>query len=115
MTGLIVAVVLIALCNVLMIFKIGNIENGDGIAKLKKYTEESVKMANVNFDALARKESAQDAEINRIIQRMDEIKASIERDHKDLVDIRERYILWREPKESGVTWAKEYKCKEDEG
>lgn len=114
MTVLIVAVVLIALSNVLMIFKISNLENGDGVAKLMKYTEESVRMANVNFDALARKESAQDADINRVIQRMDEIASSIERDHKDLVDIRERYILWREPKDSGVTWAKDYKCKEDE-
>lgn len=76
MTGLIVAVVLIALSNVLMIFKISNLENGD----------------------------------------MDEIASSIERDHKDLVDIRERYILWREPQETGagVPWAKDYKCKEDE-
>ena len=47
------------------------------------------------------------------IQRMED---AYDRDHKDLVDIRQRYILWREPNENsaGVDWAKDYTVKEDE-
>lgn len=65
----------------------------------------------------------QQDEINEIIKRLNAIAEDIKRldetqtrDHSDLVDIRERYILWREPadKGAGVTWAKDYTVGEDE-
>ena len=73
-----------------------------------------------NIEAMAIK--AND-EINSILARLDDIAKDLGRldaltttDHKNLVDIRERYILWREPadKGSGVSWASEYKCNEEE-
>lgn len=62
-------------------------------------------------------------EINSILARLDDIAKDIgrldaltTRDHRDLVDVRERYVLWREPVNSGsgVPWASEYKCNEEE-
>lgn len=62
------------------------------------------------------------AEIDMILARLDEIAADIGRldemykqDHSDLVDIRKRYILFREPitNGAGVTWAKDYPCNEE--
>ncbi len=73
--------------------------------------------------SLEKKAAEANEEIETIIRRMEEITDDIGRldqltkkDHSDLVDIRERYILWREPvdKGAGVTWAKDYPCL-DEG
>lgn len=73
-----------------------------------------------NIEAMAIK--AND-EIDSILARLDEITASIGRldaltktDHKNLVDIRQRYILFRQPltNDAGVPWASEYRCKDDE-
>lgn len=33
---------------------------------------------------------------------------------RQVADIRRRYVLYREPTNCGVTWAKDYKVKEDE-
>jgi hypothetical protein len=46
------------------------------------------------------------------IQRMED---AYDRDHKDLVDIRQRYILYREPSHpnGGVQWSEEIKASED--
>lgn len=66
-----------------------------------------------------------DAEIRAIIRRLEEIAKDIneldertEADHKNLVDIRQRYVLWREPIvpvcNGGVPWAGEIKCTDDE-
>lgn len=56
-------------------------------------------------------------EIEEIISRLEAIAADIKRldestaqDHRDLVDIRERYILWRKP----INWAGEYEEQESE-
>lgn len=74
-----------------------------------------------NIEAMAIK--AND-EIDSILARLDEITASIGRldaetkeDRRNLADVRRRYILWREPVDngSGVPWAKDYPCNEDEG
>lgn len=63
-----------------------------------------------------------DSEIDQIIARMDQITADIaelnkehQQDRRDLVDIRQRYILYREPKHpnGGVEWAKDIRCSED--
>ena len=51
-------------------------------------------------------------QITADIKRLDE---QATRDHANLVDIRERYILWRDPVDtgSGVNWASQYKCNEE--
>lgn len=49
-------------------------------------------------------------EMDNVIKRLEEITADIgrldetsKRDHSDLVDIRERYVLWREEKDESVS------------
>lgn len=63
-----------------------------------------------------------DDEIDQIIARMDQIVADIAElnkenisDHRDLVDIRQRYILYREPphQNGGVQWSETVKVTED--
>ena len=63
-----------------------------------------------------------DSEIDQIIDRMDQIVADIAElnkehisDHRDLIDIRQRYILYREPSHpnGGVQWSEEIKASED--
>lgn len=63
-----------------------------------------------------------DNEIDQIIARMDQITADIAElnkehisDHRDLVDIRQRYILYREQSHpnGGVQWSEEIKASED--
>lgn len=62
--------------------------------------------------------------INEITARLEEIAKDIKRldertevDHKNLVDIRRRYVLFKEPNvpviNGGVPWAKEHKVGED--
>lgn len=73
-----------------------------------------------NIEAMAVKANA---EIDSILARLDEITKDIGRldaetkeDRRNLADVRRRYILWREPVDngSGVPWASEYKCNEEE-
>lgn len=78
-------------------------------------------------DLIDKKVSAVDAEvldgeIEMIIARLEQITADIAEldkehisDHRDLVDIRTRYINYREPivPNGGVHWADEHKCEED--
>lgn len=91
--------------------------------KYKLIEEELDEMAASGTTSLEKKASEANDEIETIIRRLEEITDDIGRldqltkkDHSDLVDIRERYILWREPvdKGAGVTWAKDYPCL-DEG
>lgn len=66
-----------------------------------------------------------DRQIKEITARLEEIAKDIKRldertevDHKNLVDIRQRYILYKEPTvpviNGGVPWAKDIKCKEED-
>ena len=63
-----------------------------------------------------------DSEIDQIIKQLNEITADIARmdqmtaqDHRDLVDIRMRYINYREPVQNngGVDWAPEFPTQEE--
>jgi septal ring factor EnvC (AmiA/AmiB activator) len=61
-----------------------------------------------------------DSEIDQIIKQLNEITADIARmdqmtaqDHRDLVDIRERYILYREPKHPNGGYTGGFVCKDD--
>lgn len=63
-----------------------------------------------------------DEETKKIVARLNELAEDIGRldamntkDHHDLVDIRQRYILFREPSDNGagVSWAKDYACTEE--
>lgn len=83
----------------------GAIDNGLDLAEMQIVTNnDSIK------DITARLE-----EIAKDIKRLDE---RTDADHKNLVDIRERYILFRTPttpaENSGVEWAKDIKCKEED-
>lgn len=62
-----------------------------------------------------------DSEINQIIARMDQITADIAElnkenisDHRDLVDIRQRYILYREPKHPNGGYTGGFVCRDDQ-
>ena len=62
-----------------------------------------------------------DSEIDQIIKQLNEITADIARidqmtaqDHRDLVDIRERYILYREPKHPNGGYTGGFVCKDDQ-
>lgn len=61
-----------------------------------------------------------DSEIDQIIKQLNEITADIARmdqmtaqDHRDLVDIRQRYILYREPKHPNGGYTGGFVCKDD--
>lgn len=75
------------------------------------------------LDEVEQKFTEANAEIEKILARLEEIADDIGRldaetkeDRRNLADVRRRYILWREPLDngSGVPWASEYKCKEEE-
>lgn len=76
-----------------------------------------------DLDEVEQKFTEANAEIEKIFARLEEIADDIGRldemqkqDRRDLADVRRRYILWREPVDngSGVPWASEYKCNEEE-
>ena len=63
-------------------------------------------------------------QINEITAKLEEIAKDIKRldersdaDHKNLVDVRRRYVLYKEPTvpvfNGGVPWAKDIKCGDD--
>lgn len=85
--------------------------------------EEAATDADTRLICLEHKTEKLTDDIEKTLKRLEEIADDIGRldqlskkDHSDLVDIRERYILWRKPvdKGAGVTWAKDYPCL-DEG
>lgn len=75
-----------------------------------------------DLDEVEQKFAEANAEIEKIFARLEEIADDIGRldemqkqDRRDLVDIRRRYILFRQPANgAGVPWASEYRCKDDE-
>ena len=76
-----------------------------------------------DLDEVEQKFAEANAEIEKIFARLEEIADDIGRldemqkqDRRDLVDIRQRYILFRQPltNDAGVPWASEYRCKDDE-
>lgn len=76
-----------------------------------------------DLDEVERKFAEANAEIEKIFARLEEIADDIGRldemqkqDRRDLVDIRQRYVLFRQPltNDAGVPWAPEYRCKDDE-
>lgn len=91
-------------------------ENSETILMIQYASTENLKK-----DLSEEKESV-DSEIERIIARMEQITADIaelnkehQQDRRNLTDIRNRYILYREPKHpnGGVEWAKDIRSSED--
>lgn len=75
------------------------------------------------LDEVEQKFTEANAEIEKILARLEEIADDIGRldemqkqDRHELIDIQRRYILYREPVDNGagVPWASEYRCKDDE-
>lgn len=97
--------------------EIQNAGIASGFNALKKFTDECNKTANGNFTAIAERFDKENDRIEDIISQLEAITADIKRldettaqDHRDLVDIRERYILWRKP----INWAGDYEEQESE-
>ena len=97
--------------------EIQNAGIASGFNALKKFTDECNKTANGNFASIATRFAKEDERIEDIISQLEAITADIKRldettaqDHRDLVDIRERYILWRKP----INWAGDYEEQESE-
>lgn len=76
------------------------------------------------LDEVEHKFTEANAEIEKILARLEEIADDIGRldemqkqDHRELIDTKRRYVLYREPVNNGagVSWAKDYPCNEDEG
>ena len=90
----------------------------DHIEKLDKSIDSDLDLAEMqiatNNDSI-KDITARLEEIAKDIKRLDE---RTEVDHKNLVDIRQRYILYKEPTvpviNGGVPWAKDIKCKEED-
>ena len=97
--------------------EIQNAGIASGLNALKKFTDECNKTANGNFVAIAERFGKEDERVEDIISQLEAITTDIKRldettaqDHRDLVDIRERYILWRKP----INWAGDYEEQESE-
>ena len=149
---LIIAIVATVACMVMLTYRIGIIEkktdtaikmadNTDTAIQVKNldaYTKNSVGVANVNFDSVASAIKQQRADIDSITDRLEEIAKDIGRldnqqsiDHKNLVDIRKRYVLFKPKTEeisaeefaekvnavltngAGVSWAKDFPCNDE--
>lgn len=78
-----------------------------------------------DLDGVELQVAKQHDDIADIISKLESITKDIEKlnertevDHKNLVDIRQRYILYKEPTvpviNSGAPWAKDIKCKEED-
>lgn len=97
---------------------------------LKRETDTEVEVTELStmkaddkrVTAIAEQLEGIDEQTKDALRRMEEIAASIGKmeeehaqDHRDLVDIRERYVLYREPTNTGagVAWASEQKCFDD--
>lgn len=149
---LIIAIVATVACMVMLTYRIGIIEkktdtaikmadNTDTAIQVKNldvYTKNSVGVANVNFDSVASAIKQQRADIDSITDKLDAIIEDITRldnqqsiDHKNLVDIRKRYVLFKPKTEeisaeefaekvnavltngAGVSWAKDFPCNDE--
>lgn len=96
------------------------VENLINVAKAQNKT---ISEMDKDLDKLEVQSSYNEEAIEKIVKQLEDITKDIkrldeltEKDHKNLVDIRQRYILWREPGTpviSGVPWAKEQKCFDD--
>lgn len=98
MTNIIImiAAVVMTITNIIMSIKIGGFDWDEYNKKMDELDRELDQNKN-NVDNWQ-------AEMNSIIERMDNVAKDIERidsehttDHRNLVDIRQRYVLYREP------------------
>jgi peptidoglycan hydrolase CwlO-like protein len=85
--------------------------------------EQKIDYPKKEIEIIRNQSNSNGYEIDELISKMEKIVNDIHRleekidaDHRDLVDIRTRYINYREPimPNSGVPWASRQKCKEDE-
>lgn len=118
--SLTIAMVIIALTMVIIIRT--NAKHIEMLTMEIQAVDEKVNYPEVEIGIISEKEKKNSDEIELIIARLDQIVADIAElnkenisDHRDLVDIRTRYINYREPitPNGGVHWADEHKCEED--
>lgn len=120
--GLIITWVLLALIAVVAVGRntqsIEELWNrADAIMKAVKVVQNNSLKTMMDLEVTKNEADSNSAEIDGIIKKMNAITADIRRldemvtqDHRDLVDIRERYILYRKP----INWAGDYKEAESE-
>lgn len=120
--GLIITWVLLALIAVAAVGKntqsIEELQDrADDIVKAVKIVQNNSLKTMTELQVTKDEADSNSAEIDGIIKKMNGITADINRldemvtqDHRDLVDIRERYILYRKP----INWAGDYKEAESE-
>lgn len=118
--SLTIAMVIIALTMVIIIRT--NAKHIEMLTMEIQAVDEKVNYPEVEIGIVEEKEKKNADEIELIIARLEQITADIAElnkehisDHRDLVDIRTRYINYREPitPNGGVHWADEHKCEED--
>lgn len=118
--SLTIAMVIIALTMVIIIRT--NAKHIEMLTMEIQAVDEKVNYPEVEIGIISESEKKNSDEIELIIARLDQIVADIAElnkenisDHRDLVDIRTRYINYRQPinPNSGVQWADEYKSEED--
>lgn len=118
--SLTIAMVIIALTMVIIIRT--NAKHIEMLTMEIQAVDEKVNYPEVEIGIISENEKKNSDEIELIIARLDQIVADIAElnkenisDHRDLVDIRTRYINYREPitPNGGVQWADEHKCEED--
>lgn len=97
---------------------------------LKRQTEAEEEIDNIasykaddtRLNEMAHRLDGLDDQTKAAIAKMEAIAADIGRleeehaqDHRDLVDIRQRYVLYRDKPDNGagVPWAKDYECREE--
>ena len=91
----------------------------DNLVKVAKAQNITISEMDKDLDKLEVQSSYNEEAINKIIKQFEDITKDIKRldeltkaDHNNLVDIRQRYILWREPGlpvvNQGVPWASEF-------
>lgn len=120
MISLTIAMVIIALTMVIIIRT--NAKHIEVLTMEIQAVDEKVNYPEVEIGIISESEKKNSDEIELIIARLDQIVADIAElnkehisDHRDLVDIRTRYINYRQPitPNGGVHWADEHKCEED--
>ena len=103
------AIVLMALAITLMSVRIKVTEESVDKLDFEKY---SARMDEIDrdLDRCELRVNGYDEEIEKVVERLNAIAddferldAQVQRDHLDLVDIRERYVLYREPVNESVS------------
>ena len=124
MIGIAIALIVVGLAAmVAMVYSQGNTVRRIEETQLRQIASASniITAHNAAVDRYDERLDEKDDEIKMIISRLDQIVADIAElnkehisDHRDLVDIRQRYILYREPKHPNGGYTGGFVCRDDQ-